>query len=204
MNRLVSKFLNFLSLSSILISLGLFSSVFIPLFKLNSSVLAQTLSPETVSNEVYKQMPDLPKENDYLSNETGEKAINNDLISRLVRYHQYVKARPTRFRLDWKLTLADYLGKNEKIIEEKYPGYSTLQENPFQKDRQIISKLTMQEREMLVNLLVSIYSPSPPVSNQNRSPESENSTESSTTDDDKKGEDTFRLPSEGGAELLLP
>ena len=48
-------------------------------------VNAQTLNPEKVAVEVYKQMPDLPKENQYTREETQEIDPDNTLISRMVR-----------------------------------------------------------------------------------------------------------------------
>lgn len=161
----------------------------------SSMVFAQIITPEKVAEEVYQRIPDFPLENSYTSKETKEIATENTLISRLVRYHQYTKSRPTTFRLDWKLTLADYLGKNENINDERYPGFNTLTQNPFMGDRKIIESLTMQQRNDLVNVLVSIYNPdfenkpkkTPSVDTQNN-----NSSPS------------FILPQPGGADLLLP
>ncbi len=202
MNKFIDKFLTLLVFVYLVIDFSFLSPFFLSVNRQKSVSFAQTLSPESVSEAVYEQMPTLPKENNYLREETGEKATNNDLISRMVRYHQYVKARPTRFRLDWKLTLADYLGKNEQMREDQYPGYSTLQQNPFKKDREIIGNLTMEERQQLVEILVSIFSQSLPQTFDNKSPEGESPSESTPVEDEK--EDRFRLPRQGGAELLLP
>jgi hypothetical protein len=159
---------------------------------------AQSLRPEIVSQKVYQAIPNFPKENFYVNKETQVVDSDNTLIARLVRYHQYIKTRPTIFRLDWKLTLADYMGKNEIFKEDRYPGYSTLTESPLEKDRQAISSLTAEQRDELVNLLVSIYNPNyqnnaeqlprqdnPSLRNENISP-------------------SFQLPQPGGADLLLP
>jgi len=135
--------------------LGLFLFIGVP--KPLIPVNAQTINPEIVAEQVYQQIRELPRENQYLSQETGQVATDNTLISRLVRYHQYVKNRPTNFRFDWQLTLADYLDANETIKEERYPGATTLQTNPLQGDRQIISSLNRRQRSELVDLLVSIY-----------------------------------------------
>lgn len=121
-------------------------------------VWAQTLTPEVVSREVYQQIPDFPLENNYLSVETNQVVSENTLVSRIVRYHQYVKSRPTVYRLDWKLTLADYLGKNEIMDEQRYPS-TTITENPLEKDKQVIKSLTRQQRDELVSVLVNIYNP---------------------------------------------
>ncbi|BAQ64246.1 hypothetical protein [Geminocystis sp. NIES-3709] len=158
-------------------------------------VFAQSISPEKVATEVYQQIPDLPLENNYTSITNSQQAIENTLVSRMVRYHQYIKARPTTFRLDWKLTLADYLGKNEIIDEQRYPGNSTLTQNPFELDRAIIQKLTMQQRDKLVNVLVSIYNPTEettPEDKPSKNPENNNSPP------------VFVLPTRGGADLLSP
>jgi hypothetical protein len=156
---------------------------------------AQTITPEKVAEEVYQQIPDFPLENNYTSRETNQTNLENTLVSRLVRYHQYTKSRPTTFRLDWKLTLADYLGKNETINEERYPGFNTLTQNPFSSDRKIIENLTMQQRNNLVNVLVSIYNPNAenkPTEKPAQNPQNNNSSPS------------FTLPKPGGADLLLP
>lgn len=166
----------------------------------SSVVFAQSLRPEKVSTQVYQALPDFPQENSYISEETKEIATENTLITRLVRYHQYIKTRPTIFRLDWKLTLADYMGKNEIMKEERYPGYSSLTRNPFQTDREVISNLTMQQREELVNVLVSIYNPNYQNNSTNQSPAEENPPPST----EKETSPSFKLPQPGGAELLLP
>jgi hypothetical protein len=155
----------------------------------------QTITPEKVASEVYQKIPDFPLENNYTSRETNQTNPENTLISRLVRYHQYTKSRPTNFRLDWKLTLADYLGKNETINGDRYPGFSTLTQNPFEGDRKIIESLTMEQRNNLVNILVSIYNPnfdSKPTEKPSQNPQNNDSSPS------------FTLPKPGGADLLLP
>ena len=169
---------------------GLSSSLSLPV------ATAQTLRPEGVASMVYQQMPDLPPENQYIRQETGEVDEDNTLISRLVRYHQYVKARPTIFRLDWKLTLADYLGANETISESRYPGYSTLMTNPMKRDIKAINNLTFQQRQQLVDLIVSIYRPQPAANSDSDSPEENNTSTPS--------QPSFQLPKPGAAELLLP
>lgn len=155
----------------------------------------QTITPEKVAGEVYQKIPNFPLENNYTSRETNQINLENTLISRLVRYHQYTKSRPTNFRLDWKLTLADYLGKNETINGDRYPGFNSLTQNPFIGDRKIIESLTVQQRHDLVNVLVSIYNPnldSKPTEKPSQNPENNNSSPS------------FTLPKPGGADLLLP
>lgn len=158
---------------------------------------AQTLNPDMVAQKVYEQMPDLPKENQYFSQETQEKAIDHTLISRMIRYHRDVKGRPTEFRLDWKLTFADYLDANETINESRYPGITTLTQSPFLKDKEIINSFTSSQREKLVNLLVSIYNPQ---MEDNSNSEVETKPSSGQNPDNR----TFQLPKPGSADLLLP
>jgi hypothetical protein len=161
-------------------------------------VMAQVISPQDVWREVYRRLPDLPLENQYISQETGEVASNDTLISRLIRYHLYVKNRPPSYRLDWKLTMGDYLGVNDYLVESKYPGSSTLQQNPMEGDRAAIQKLSRAERNALVDVLVGIFNPNrpealPPTSRESPSP--------SPT---PKPTATPRLPQPGDAELLKP
>ena len=163
--------------------------------------IAQSLQPEKVAEQVYQAIPDFPQENDYISQETNQTATKNTLVSRIVRYHQYTKARPTIFRLDWKLTLADYLSKNEIIVEQRYPGNSTLTQNPMRKDKEVISNLTMQQRDDLVRILVDIYKPkTTDTSVESTTPQNDNG----TTTENNSSSPTFKLPKPGGADLLLP
>ncbi len=157
-------------------------------------VFAQSLTPEIVAKQVYEKIPDFPKENQYLRQDSKAVDLDNTLISRIVRYHQYVKARPTAFRLDWKLTLADYLNANEVILPNRYPGVSTLTENPLILDQKAIDNLTISQRDQLVAILVSIYNPSiDQNSNSTPTPTIKPTTPSPPP-----------LPSPKGAELLLP
>ncbi len=94
--------------------------------------IAQRISPSDVWQQVYQQLPDLPKENKYISKESGKVAENNTLIGRLIQYHIYVKERSPSYRLDWKLTLADYLDANETMYDITYPGNNTLRQNPIE------------------------------------------------------------------------
>jgi hypothetical protein len=125
---------------------------------------------------VYEQLPDLPLENQYVSSETGQVAKDNTLIGRLIRYHTLIKGRAPNFRLDWKLTLADYLGANEVMYANAYPGNDTLRQNPIEGDRKAIERLDRKQREALVQALVTVFTsrrrstaPSP----SNNTPQSE-------------------------------
>lgn len=164
----------------------------------NAPAFAQRFTPETIAQQIYEQMPEIPKNNQYISSNTGDVTPQHTLISRFIRYHEYIKSRPVVYRLDWKLTLADYLGYNETMTQERYPGFSTLTQNPFNEDRELIRSLTRNQRNQLVDMLVSIYQPptppseeitdSPPIEN----PPSDNNNTPST------------LPRRGGANLLMP
>jgi len=128
--------------------------------------IAQRISPGDVWQIVYQQLPDLPKENQYISKETGKVAENNTLVGRLIRYHIYVKERSPNYRLDWKLTLADYLDANETMYDVAYPGYDVLRQNPIEGDRAAISKLTRTQRNALVQALTNIFNSSSPAQPQ--------------------------------------
>lgn len=119
----------------------------------------QRFRVENVWQRVYELLPDFPKENQYTSKETGKQATSNTLVGRLIRYHLFVKGRPPIYRLDWKLTIADYLGANEIMFEGVYPGGDTLRQNPMDSDRAVITRLTRSQRDALVNTLVSIFNP---------------------------------------------
>lgn len=118
---------------------------------------AQSYRLGDVSQQVYKQLPDLPLENQYVNKETRKVDADNTLVNRLISYHIYVKGRAPIYRLDWKLTLADYLGVNEIMQEETYPGYETLRESPLEGDRAAIERLNRQQRNALVQTLVDIF-----------------------------------------------
>ncbi|MDB9512292.1 hypothetical protein PN499_13960 [Kamptonema animale CS-326] len=125
---------------------------------------------------VYQQLPDFPKENNYVSKETGKVDPNNTLVGRLIRYHLFVKGRPGNYRLDWKLTLADYLGVTPEFLEESvYPGGDVLRLNPMERDRTVIQGLNRAQRDTLIQVLVDIFNgnaPSVPAAggSQERSP----------------------------------
>lgn len=118
---------------------------------------AQTARPQDLGQQVYKKLPNLPLENKYISKDTGKIDPNNTLVSRLLQYHLYVKGRPPGYRLDWKLTLADYLGVNELIEEASYPGNATLKNNPLEGDRAAITRLNRKQRDDLVQALISLF-----------------------------------------------
>jgi hypothetical protein len=138
---------------------------------------AQIVRSEGVWRTVYEQLPDLPRENQYINKETGKVATEDTLVGRLIRYHLYVKGRPPFYRLDWKLTLADYLGLSGLLNGSEYPGAAKLKSNPVEGDVAAIRKLNRAQRDALVQALVNGFvpqsqrspslppSPQPPVPN---------------------------------------
>jgi hypothetical protein len=148
---------------------------------------------------VYERLPNLPLENQYVSKETGAVASENTLVSRLIRYHVYVKSRPPNFRFDWKLTLADYLGAHEYLVESAYPGATTLRENPMESDRAVIEKLTRAERDALIDALVSVFTP-----NTTQTPASAPTTSVTPPTTTSNPATTPSLPQPGDARLLMP
>lgn len=171
---------------------------------------AQRFDPNTVWQQVYDQLPELPLENQYVNRETREVVPENTLISRLIRYHIYVQGRPPIYRLDWKLTLADYLGINEFIEPLTYPSSDTLTSNPMEGDIAAIKSLNLAQREALVQTIVDIfnraYRNSAPTTNSEEMPTSPpasapGSTSPGSTDNPSP---TLREPQPGDAELLLP
>ncbi len=145
--------------SVIMLVSGIVNSKYTTLLGIQPAI-AQRISPSDVWQQVYQKLPDFPKENKYISKETGKVAENNTLVGRLIQYHIYVKERSPSYRLDWKLTLADYLNANETMYDITYPGNDTLRENPIEGDRAAISKLTRSQRNTLVQALTNIFNSS--------------------------------------------
>lgn len=125
----------------------------------HQAALAQQGSVGNAWRQVYQQLPDFPKENNYAPKGSRKVSENNTLVRRMIQYHLYQKGRAPNYRLDWKLTLADYLGANEIMYDEEYPGHDTLRKNPLEGDRAAIARLTRSQRNALVQTLVDIFSP---------------------------------------------
>jgi hypothetical protein len=143
------------SLTSSSKKLLLLSSALVFLFA--PTTLAQLTSPPDVAQFVYKRVPTLAIENQYIRSENNKQAVESTLISRLVQYHNSTKGRSPNYRLDWKITLADYLGLNEVIQPETYPGYAFLKKNPLESDRTVLQKLNASQRNALVQALVDAF-----------------------------------------------
>ncbi|WP_223278249.1 hypothetical protein [Nostoc sp. 'Peltigera membranacea cyanobiont' 232] len=154
---------------------------------------AQRITPGDVWQLVYQQLPDLPRENKYISKENGKVAETNTLVNRLIRYHVYTKGRAPIYRLDWKLTLADYLGANEIMYDTTYPGNDSLRENPIDGDKAAIARLTRSQRDALVQVLVNIFNPTTSQNTLSPTPDTTATPSKSTTP---------QSPQRGGAELL--
>lgn len=160
---------------------------------------AQSIRPEYVANIVYQRLPDIPKENQYIRQSTKEVDPDNTLISRFIRYNQDIQKRPVRYRFDWKLSLADYLGANEPVKEELYPGRNTLTVNPYKKDLEAIQSLNRRQRNDLVNVLVNVYNPQQNIPNTPQ-PSTQPSPQSSPVTTPQKP--NFSQP--GDSQLLKP
>ena len=158
--------------------------------------IAQLVRSSDVWRQVYQQLPNLPLENQYISKETGKVERNNTLVSRLIKYHSYVKGRPPNYRLDWKFTLADYLGANEIMEEGVYPGNDSLRQNPIDSDRAAIGKLNRVQRDALVEVIVNIFNGSTPLAPTPDTSQQPSATPTTST--------APRLPRPGDAKLLMP
>jgi hypothetical protein len=171
-----------------------------------SPAYAQRFNPNNVWQQVYETLPDLPLENQYISRGTGQPVPDNTLIGRLIRYHIYIQGRPPIYRLDWKLTLADYLGLNEFIEASTYPSSDTLTPNPLEGDIAAIKRLNRAQRDALVQTIVdlfnSAYGGSTSPSHQEANPTS--ASPQPIPDSVPTPAPAPRLPQPGDANLLLP
>jgi len=118
---------------------------------------AQLLRVQEIAERFYRQLPNFPKENQYVSKRTNQIDRENTLIWRLIQYHTYVKGRSPAYRFDWKITLADYLGLHEPMLESTYPGRERLKTNPLKSDRVVINRLNQTQRNQLVQVLVDVH-----------------------------------------------
>jgi hypothetical protein len=162
------------------------------------------LTVETIAAQIYTQIPGIPLENQYLRVDNGIVDPDHTLLSRLIRYHRDVTKRPTRYRLDWKLTLADYLGVNEVMKPETYPGHSTLKSNPLEKDLQAIRSLNRKQRAALVDLLVQFFRPAVDPAQKAPSPATPLPSVTPTPDPTVVDPTKPLLSKPGDAQLLLP
>lgn len=188
------------------IPLGLRSvtSLFLPFVP--QAAQAQRFDPLTVWQQVYQQL-DLPLENQYIDRRTGEVAEDNTLVGRFIRYHIYVQGRAPLYRLDWKLTMADYLGANEFIAASTYPSSDSLTVNPMEGDMAAMKNLSRAERDALIQAIVDIfrasYRPSGDSSDQRTAP-TESSPIPAPPQSSPSTPASPRAPQPGDADLLLP
>ncbi|NET36318.1 MAG: hypothetical protein F6K19_30555 [Cyanothece sp. SIO1E1] len=163
--------------------------------------MAQSVRLRNVWQQVYQQLPDFPREDHYISSKTGDAVPNNTLVSRLISYHHYVKNRPLNYRLDWKLTLADYLGVNEYIEETQYPSADSLESNPMAGDIAAINSLSRSQREALVEVVVNIFNPNSATSTESTS-NTNFRTPPASTSNSPSAAPSPTLPQPGDAQLL--
>ena len=119
-----------------------------------TAVTAQVVRTGDIAQKIYVELPGVPLENQYFNKKINKIDLNNTLISRMIRYHAYVKGRPVSLRLDWKLTIADYLGVNDIMDLATYPGQDILSVNPMDSDRAAINTLPRQTRDRLIERLI--------------------------------------------------
>ncbi|MEM9542198.1 MAG: hypothetical protein AAGA60_22235 [Cyanobacteria bacterium P01_E01_bin.42] len=163
------------------------------------ALFAQTLQTVRDAERAYEILPNFPKENQYISRESGEVESGNTLLARLIYYHIYLKNRPPQYRFDWKLTLADYLGANESMLSERYSGTRTLRDNPLKADIAVIDGLTRAQREELIMTLIQVFDPN--YGDPNSSPAANNG--ESRSDEVSESDRDEDFPEPGDAQLLL-
>ncbi|MBP0017978.1 MAG: hypothetical protein J7647_10525 [Cyanobacteria bacterium SBLK] len=163
-------------------------------------LFAQTLQTVRDAERAYENLPDFPRENQYISRDSGEVESNNTLLARLIYYHIYLKNRPPQYRFDWKLTLADYLGANETILSERYSGTRTLRDNPLKGDIAVIDRLNRQQREELIQTLIRVFDPN--IDDRGSSSPATSNGES-RSDSDNSSNLNGDFPEPGDAQLLL-
>ncbi|MEM9909083.1 MAG: hypothetical protein AAF921_29145 [Cyanobacteria bacterium P01_D01_bin.44] len=120
-------------------------------------IVIRRVEPAAIAAQIYAQYPEFPTENTYTLQSGGEVAVDDTLVSRLIRYHLYVKNRPPNFRLDWKLTIADYLDAFDLIRASLYPSADVLSENPMEGDKAAIQSMTRQQRNQLSQTLFDLF-----------------------------------------------
>lgn len=164
---------------------------------------AQSVLFQDTAKQLYQRLPDFPLENRYVSKTTGKIAADNTLARRLIQYHSYIKGRSPLSRLDWKLTLADYLGANETLIDSTYPGHNLLRSNPMKGDVTAINRLNRSQRDVLVQALVDVFT-----GKANQAVESPSTSRSSTSSGNQPNAEPAPqlspIPKPGDARLLSP
>jgi hypothetical protein len=124
----------------------------------NRNIQTSYVSAEQIALRFYQRVPNFPRADNYKVTNPQIK-IPSTLVERLALYHTLVKGRSPQRRFDWKLTLADFLGLNDVISAQSYPGREYLDKNPLEDDRVTIRQLNRQQRNQLVQTLVDLYTP---------------------------------------------
>lgn len=153
--RYISFVLSVILVAGLVVAIEAFQST---ILSTTQPALAQRIRPEGVWQVIYEKLPYLPLENQYVNKETKKVATDNTLVGRFIRYHIYTKGRPAFYRLDWKVTMADYLGANGAMDESTYPSHDTLRTNPMEGDIAAIKRLNLQQRNDLIQALVDAFS----------------------------------------------
>jgi hypothetical protein len=128
---------------------------------LASPSVARVVRTAEVAKQVYQALPNIPLENQYFNQKLNKVDPNNTLVNRMLRYHAYTKGRPMEVRLDWKLTIADYLGANDVMDPDTYPSRDVLSQNPLEADRAAVNTLSRSMRDQLIDRLLQ-YTKSAP------------------------------------------
>ncbi len=164
------------------------------------TAVAQSANPKVMADQVYERLPHFPREDQYPERGSSTQA-DSTLVSRLIQYHLFVKGRPPTQRFDWQITLADYLGINDYLLAETYPGVGFLATNPMTADTEAIQQLSREQRRALVQVLVEVFTGRP---SGDSHASSEPRTQSSSPVAAPAAPVLPPLPTPGSADLLLP
>ena len=149
--------MNFRSISPRTIGLWVATAIATILLSIAPSTLpanANIVRTAEIAQKIYTELPEIPLENQYFNQKLKKIDPNNTLIDRILRYHAFNKGRSADMRLDWKLTLADYLGANDIMDPATYPSHDVLSKNPLDNDRAAVNTLTRSMRDQLIDRLI--------------------------------------------------
>ena len=149
--------MNFRSTSPRTIGLWVATAIATILLSIAPSTLpanANIVRTAEIAQKIYTELPEIPLENQYFNQKLKKIDPNNTLINRILHYHAFTKGRPADMRLDWKLTLADYLGANDIMDPATYPSHDVLNKNPLDNDRAAVNTLTRSIRDQLIDRLI--------------------------------------------------
>ena len=149
--------MNFRSTSPRTIGLWVATAIATILLSIAPSTLpanANIVRTAEIAQKIYTELPEIPLENQYFNQKLKKIDPNDTLINRILRYHAFTKGRPADMRLDWKLTLADYLGANDIMDPATYPSHDVLNKNPLDNDRAAVNTLTRSMRDQLIDRLI--------------------------------------------------